>query len=51
LDPGKSVTNRVNVTQVYDLSRPGKYTIQVKQYDDESKSFVKPNKITVTVTP
>jgi hypothetical protein len=51
LDRGKSFTNRVNVSEMYDLSRPGKYEIQFNRYDDESKSVVTSNKITVTVTP
>ena len=51
LGSGKSLTDRVNVTYVYDLSKPGKYTIEIEQYDDESKNFVKSNKVTVIVTP
>jgi hypothetical protein len=51
LDRGKSFTDRVNVSDLYDFSHPGKYTIQVKQYDVESKSIVTSNKITMTVTP
>ena len=51
LDPGMSVTNRVCVSKEYDVSKPGKYTIQIEAYDDESQTSVKSNKITVTVTP
>ena len=36
---------------LYDMSRPGDYTIQVSHFDDETKTWVKSNKITVTVTP
>jgi C4-type Zn-finger protein len=33
------------------MSKPGKYSIQVERIDDESKTVVKSNTITVTVTP
>jgi hypothetical protein len=51
LNPGKALTDRVNVSLIYDLSRHGKYTIQSMRYDEESKSFVRSNKVTVIVTP
>ncbi len=51
LDPGKTLTDRVSVSKLYDLSRPGKYAIQFRRVDEESKTFVKSNKITVTVAP
>jgi hypothetical protein len=51
LNRGRSYTDRVSVSEVYDLSHPGKYTIQVRQYDEDSKSFAKSNKITVTIAP
>jgi hypothetical protein len=50
LKPGKTFTDHANVSTMYDLSQPGKYTIQFRKYDDESKTTVKSNKITVTVT-
>ena len=34
----------------YFLKEPGKYTIQAQRYDDQSKTLVKSNIITVTVT-
>ena len=36
---------------IYDLSKPGVYTIQVSRFDDVSKTWVKSNTITLTVTP
>jgi hypothetical protein len=51
LKPGKRMTDRVDVGKLCDLSQSGKYTIQLRRFDDESKSFVESNKITVTVTP
>lgn len=50
LKPGKTFTDHANVSTMYDLSQPGKYSIQFRKYDDESKTTVKSNKITVTVT-
>jgi hypothetical protein len=50
LMPGKTFIDHVNVSTMYDLSQPGKYTIQFRRYDEESKTTVKSNKITVTVT-
>jgi hypothetical protein len=34
----------------YFLNEPGKYTVQAQRYDEESKTLVKSNVITVTVT-
>lgn len=47
----KSFTYQLKISELYDLSRPGKYTIQVERLDEESEAFVKSNTITVTVTP
>ena len=51
LKPGQKITDRVEVTKLYFLLHPGKYTIQLQRFDMESKSFLKSNKVTVTVTP
>ncbi len=52
LSPGDSwPAGGVGVGVLYDLSRPGDYTIQISQFDDETKTWVKSNTITVTVTP
>ena len=51
LKPGKTLTDHVNVSKMYDLSQPGKYTIEFRRLDEETKTFVKSNKITLTVTP
>lgn len=50
-DLGQERTQIVNVNDLYDLSKPGQYTIQVRRWDDETKIWVKSNAITVTVTP
>lgn len=44
-------TQVVSVGDLYDLSKPGQYTIQVRRWDDETKTWVKSNTLTVTVTP
>jgi hypothetical protein len=41
----------ISVSDLYDLSKPGQYTIQVRRWDDETKTWVKSNTLTVTVTP
>jgi hypothetical protein len=49
LGPGKSVVQKLALSKEYDLSKPGKYTIQALHTD--GKTDVKSNTITVTVTP
>jgi hypothetical protein len=50
LAPGKSVVDAIDLTELYDLNLPGKYTVQVQRTDPYSKTVVKSNVITVTVT-
>ena len=47
----KSFAYQLNVDELYDMRRPGKYTIQIDRFDEESKTTVKSNKITVTIAP
>ena len=51
LKPSQDWRNTLRVSDLYDLSKPGQYTIQVRRWDDETKTWVKSNTITVTVTP
>ncbi len=51
LKSGGTIKNRVNINKLYDLTYPGRYTIQFRDFDPETKTFVKSNPITVTVTP
>lgn len=51
MKPGESRTDLVNVRKLCDLTHPGKYTIQVSRFDDESKTWVKSNFIGLTVIP
>jgi hypothetical protein len=41
----------IALNDFYDLSAPGQYTIQVRRWDDETKTWVKSNTLTVTVSP
>jgi hypothetical protein len=49
LAPGKAVTQTLALTKEYDLSKPGKYTIQASRFD--GNVVVKSNVITLNVTP
>lgn len=49
LDPGKAFRQKLTLSKEYDLSKPGKYTIQA--FRSDGKTDVKSNVITLTVTP
>jgi hypothetical protein len=52
LTPGQTAGMGVlPLGQLYDLRRPGKYTIQVSRVDEETKTLVKSNTINITVKP
>jgi hypothetical protein len=52
INTGKTLEDVIVVSKLYDLSKPGRYTIQVSRFDQTySKTWVKSNKITLTVTP
>jgi hypothetical protein len=51
LKPGESERDRIDVDRYYEIKIPGKYTIQLHQFDNETKMTVKSNTVTVTVTP
>jgi len=51
LAPGETFDRETGVDCRHDLTRPGKYRIRVVKIDDETKTVVKSNMITVTVTP
>ena len=50
--PGGSITDTPDISRQYDMSRPGKYTIQVRREIPKGlgKGTVKSNVITVTIT-
>jgi len=49
--PGRTVEHEFVISDFYDLSRPGTYTIQAVRPDPESHAAVKSNKVTVRVAP
>jgi hypothetical protein len=52
LNPGEEDRHSLMISKLYDLSKPGKYTIQVTRLDLEgTKIQLKSNAITVTVEP
>jgi hypothetical protein len=48
--PGEAKESWFDLNKLYAPLAPGKYTIQVQRTDEESKTVVKSNVITVTVT-
>jgi len=51
LQPGESWKTQINLNKLYDLSAPGKYTVQIRYYDDEHKEWVTSKTVTVAVVP
>jgi hypothetical protein len=51
LDAGKDVTQSVNVSKLYDLSKPGKYSIQFRRFEEETRTFIVSNAVKVLVVP
>ncbi len=49
--PHEKITDEISVTKIHDLSKPGKYTVQVSRFNDDGlKTLVKSNTITITIT-
>jgi hypothetical protein len=53
LEPGESITETESVGRLFDMSKPGKYVIQVSRpnFKDKSAAVVRSNKITIAVLP
>ena len=52
IKPGKSRTDHQDIGRIYDMTRPGKYIVQVSRpisYTDKKAGVVKSNKVTITV--
>jgi hypothetical protein len=50
LQPGETKSGgMINLDSLYDVTRPGRYTVQLRAFDGESKSIVESNWITITV--
>jgi hypothetical protein len=51
LEPHEKITDEIAVSKIYELTRAGKYTIQVSRpQGDNSHAIVKSNTITVTIS-
>jgi hypothetical protein len=48
--PGESLNDGMIVNRLFDLARPGKYTVRVIRRDEATKTLVMSNTITVTVS-
>ena len=51
LAPGEVYTSEIVLSDLYDLSVPGTYSVQVPDYDDDLQQAVKSNAATITVVP
>lgn len=52
LTPGETTGMGIlPIGELYDLSRPGEYTIQIARVDEETKTLVKSNTVNITVKP
>jgi hypothetical protein len=52
LDPHEKVTDEIVISKIYDLTKPGRYTIQVgrpHRVSRESETIIKSNTITLTI--
>ncbi len=50
VQPGGTGQIGADITRLYDLSRPGKYTVQVSRFDPDSRTTVKSNKVEIRIT-
>lgn len=51
VSPGKTIIEMIDLNDLYDLSEPGTYSIQVERTDPLSKTTVHSNKLTIVITP
>jgi hypothetical protein len=51
LKPRGQWTDTIEISKLFDLTQPGKYSIQLSRFDDVSHSYVKSNVVTITITP
>jgi hypothetical protein len=49
MEPGGSGTHEIDVSKLFDFQKPGKYTVQVKRLDVDTRVVAKSNLITITV--
>lgn len=51
LKPGESKVEQADLNKDFDLKKPGKYTMRAQRLDDNSKTLVKSDVITITLLP
>jgi len=51
LAPGKTYTSEIILSDLYDLSVPGTYTVHVPRFDEDLKVIVKSKATTITIVP
>jgi len=49
IKPGKSTHEEADLTEEFDLGKPGKYKVQAEQHDPDTRVLVKSNIISVTL--
>lgn len=49
IQPGKATAEETDLTQEFDLRKPGKYTVQAQRVDPSTKTLVKSDAFTVTL--
>lgn len=50
LKPGDSLAEEVDISKEFEIKKPGRYTIRAQRWDEESKSMVKAEPLTVIVS-
>src|SRR5262245_55101678 len=50
LDPGKSFTLMIDLKRLYEITEPGEYTLEVSRYEEESKTTIHSNKLTLKIS-
>lgn len=51
VDPGKEISRKIDLESIFDLSRAGTYTIQVRKVEQQTKTIQESNILTITVIP
>jgi hypothetical protein len=51
VDPRENFKESFNISQQFDLTRPGQYSFQVEKEDPTTKTLVKSNTLVLTITP
>lgn len=51
LGPHESSSESLNLGRFFDLTKPGKYSVQVKKRDPENNRIVESNIVTINITP